>query len=237
MQKNNYILQELMEVSPYMANISKTNVYSVSPTYFNDLSEEIIKKIMLNKECAYNFPASTPYNIPENYFTSLPQLILQNVLNHHQSGDVIEEMEAISPLLNTISKKQVYSIPPDFFDKVQIPFREMRKHETKVVSANKWSIFLKLSAAAVVTSLLAIGVYTITGRDTITARGRNTKNVVKSLSSEEIVNFLKKHSFENVTSASEEESKHEDEIKSFLKDISDVDIQRFLKQTGELNEM
>ena len=82
MGKNDYILQELMEISACMANISKTNVYSVSPTYFDDLSEEITRKIMLNKERAYNFPpASTPYVIPENYFTNLPGLIFQNVLS------------------------------------------------------------------------------------------------------------------------------------------------------------
>lgn len=237
MEKNNYILQELMEISPYMTGISKDNVYSVPPAYFDNLDEEIIKKLMLNKERAYNFPASTPYEIPENYFTSLPELILQNCVNRKQLDSVVEEMEAIAPLLNTISKKQIYSIPPGFFDKMQIPFPEVRKHETKVVSVNKWKIFLRLSAAAVVTSLLAIGVFTITGRDSITLRSRNARNVVKSLSSEEIVNFLKKPSFENVTSASEEDSKHEDEIKSSLKDISDVDIQRFLKQTGELDEM
>lgn len=237
MEKNNYILQELMEISPYMARISKTNVYSVSPTYFDDLSEEIIKKVMLNKERAYNFPTSTPYDIPESYFTSLPELILKTVLNHQQSGSIIEEMEAISPLLNIISKKQIYSIPPDFFDKMPVSFHEMRKRQTKVVSVNKWKVFLRLSAAAVVTSLLAIGVFTITGRDPITSRSRSARSVVKSLSSEDIVNFLKKHSFENVTSASDEDFKHEEQIKSSLKDISDIDIQRYLKQTGESDEM
>ena len=238
MEKNDYILQELMEISDYMTNISKTNVYSVSPTYFNDLSEEIIRKIMLNKERAYNFPpAFTPYVIPEDYFTNLPGLILQNVVNHQQLNGVIEEMEAIAPLLNTIDKKQLYSIPPDFFDKMQIPFSAMRKRETKVVSVNKWKIILKLSAAAVVTSLLAIGVYTITGRDLTTIRNRNARNEVKNLSNEEIVNFLKNSSFENITSTSQEKSKHETAIKSSLKKISDGEIQRFLKETGESDEI
>ena len=238
MEKNDYILQELMEISDYMTNISKTNVYSVSPTYFDDLSEEITRKIMLNKERAYNFPpASNPYVIPEDYFTNLPGLIFQNVVNHHQLNGVIKEMEAIAPLLNTIDKKQLYSIPPDFFDKMQIPFPEMRKRETKVVSGNKWKILLRLSAAAVVTSLLAIGVYTITGREFNTTRNRNARNEVKNLSNEEIVNFLKNNSSENFTSAFGEKSKHQNAIKSSLKKISDTEIQRFLKETGESDEI
>ena len=238
MEKNDYILQELMEISDYMTNISKTNVYSVSPNYFDDLSEEITRKIMLNKERAYNFPpASTPYVIPEDYFTNLPGLILQNVVNHQQLNGVIEEMEAIAPLLNTIDKKQLYSIPPDFFDKMQIPFPKMRKRETKVVSGNKWKILLRISAAAVVTSLLAIGVYTITGRDFTTTRNRNARNEVKNLSNEEILNFLKNHSSENITSVYKETSKHVNAIKSSLKEISDTEIQRFLKETGESDEI
>ncbi|HEX8279435.1 MAG TPA: hypothetical protein VF540_12100 [Segetibacter sp.] len=238
MEKNDYILQELMEISDYMTNISKTNVYSVSPNYFDDLSEEITRKIMLNKERAYNFPpASTPYVIPEDYFTNLPGLILQNVVNHQQLKGVIEEMEAIAPLLNTIDKKQLYSIPPDFFDKMQIPFPEMRKRETKVVSVNKRKILLRISAAAVVTSLLAIGVYTITGRDFTTTRNRNARNEVKNLSNEEILNFLKNHSSENITSVYKETSKHVNAIKSSLKEISDIEIQLFLKETGESDEI
>ncbi|HKG69847.1 MAG TPA: hypothetical protein VKA92_13330 [Segetibacter sp.] len=238
MEKNDYILQELMEISDYMTNISKTNVYSVSPTYFDDLSEEITRKIMLNKERAYNFPpASTPYVIPEDYFTNLPGLIFQNVVNHQQLNGVIEEMEAIAPLLNTIDKKQLYSIPPDFFDKMQIPLPEMRKRKTKVVSVNRWKIFLRISAAAVVTSLLAIGVYTITGREFNTTRNRNARNEVKNLSNEEIVNFLKNNSSENITSVYKETSKHVNAIKSSLKEISDTEIQRFLKETGESDEI
>src|SRR5215210_6601451 len=238
MEKNDYILQELMEISDYMTNISKTNVYSVSPTYFDDLSEEITRKIMLNKERAYNFPpASTPYVIPEDYFTNLPGLIFQHVVNHQQLNGVIEEMEAIAPLLNTIDKKQLYSIPPDFFDKMQIPLPEMRKRKTKVASVNRWKIFLRISAAAVVTSLLAIGVYTITGREFNTTRNRNARNEVKNLSNEEIVNFLKNNSSENITSVYKETSKHVNAIKSSLKEISDTEIQRFLKETGESDEI
>jgi len=113
----------------------------------------------------------------------------------------------------------------------------MRKRETKVVSVNKWKILLRISAAAVVTSLLAIGVYTITGREFSTTRNRNARNEVKNLSNEEIVNFLKNNSSENITSLYREKSKHANAIKSSLKEISDIEIQRFLKETGESDEI
>lgn len=227
------MLQELREIAPIMAQISNADVYSVSPGYFSNLSEEIIKRLKLYKEYADNLPSSTPYSIPEDYFANLSGLVLQKVLTYQQSPNgVVEEMETIAPLLNAINKKPVYSVPPGFFDKIEIPYTQVKKQKTKTVSI-RWSRFLRLSVAAAVTSILAIGVYTITGNNFTTSRNRNAKNVVKSLSKEEIVNFLKTTSSENVTSA----TKHENAVKGSLKNISDKEIHQFLKETGESDEI
>ncbi len=240
MNNQDYILQELRKMCPLIAKISKTNVYSVSSSYFNDLSEEIIERINFIKERAYNFPSSTPFNIPEDYFKDLSEVILHKIISpNNQFNEVIEETEKIAPLLNTISKKPVYSIPQGFFDKLQIPSVEIKKKKSKVLSINNWSTFLKFSAAAVFTSFLAIGVYTITGRDFITSsRNNNARNEVKNLSKEEILNFLKKSSsIENVTSTLKNTSKNENAIKSSLKKISDKEIQQFLEETAASDEI
>lgn len=132
MNSKNYIVQELKEICPFIAKISKTNVYSVSPSYFNDLCKEILNRIILIKERAYNFPSFAPFSIPEDYFQNLSEVILQKVISYHnQSNEVVEEMDGIAPLLNTISKKQVYSVPPDFFDKVEIPSVNIKKKALK----------------------------------------------------------------------------------------------------------
>ncbi len=75
MNNHNYISRELREVCPFIAKISKTNVYSVSSSYFDDLSEEIIERINFIKERAYNFPSSIPFSIPEDYFENLSEVI------------------------------------------------------------------------------------------------------------------------------------------------------------------
>src|SRR5215212_6816430 len=105
MENKNYIFLELWEISPVIAKISKMNVYSVPASYFNSLSEEIINEINLYKERAYNFPSSTPFSIPEKYFENLSEVILQKVTMHRRSNEVVEEMEELAPLLNTISRK------------------------------------------------------------------------------------------------------------------------------------
>lgn len=235
MKNKNYIYQELKEISPLILQIRKTNVYSVSEFYFNDLSGEIIKKINLAKELHSHLSPLIPYSIPKGYFEGLPHLILQRVYQNSEPvpSDVFEEMEEIAPILNTISKKPVQSIPPNFFSSVKMPAGI--KPEAKVVPISKRPKFSRLFAAAVITSFLAIGLYTITGKDFITFRSNNNaKSEVKTLSKEEIVSFLKTSpSSENITSAMHHTCRNENAIKSSLKEISDNEIQQFLQETGE----
>ena len=234
----NHILQELREICPFIAEINKTNVYSVSSTYFNNLSVEIEERINFIKERAYNLPAAAHFSIPENYFENLSDVILQKVATTHKRlNEVIMELERIAPLLNTIDKNPVYSIPDDFFNSVKIPFGRIKEKKAKIISINNWPRLLKFSAAAVITSFLAIGLYTITGKDFITRETNHAKNAVKNLSREEIVNYLKNHSSsENVTSVTRR-SKNANAIKSSLKKLSAKEIQQFLKETGESDEI
>ncbi|WP_157580333.1 hypothetical protein [Segetibacter koreensis] len=238
MKNENNIVEELKTISPLIMNINRNGPYSVPPSYFNNLSINILKRI--HKERAY-FGSVTPYSIPANYFNDLPQIILKNALSEAKKvDDVFAELENISPLLNTISKKPVHTIPANFFDKIQSPVLDSQKQEVKVVVLKKRSRFFRIAAAAVIIPFLAIGLYTLTGRDFLLVRGNNSnaKNKVKSLSKEEIINYLKNNSLiENASSTSQNTSINNTEIKSSLKRISDKEIKQFLKETGESDEI
>ncbi len=239
MKNLNNIIEELKKISPLIMKIEKTEVYSVPLSYFNNLSAEIINKINSNKECAYYFGTFTPYSIPGDYFINLPEILLQKVLtNPEKSSGIYKEMEALAPLLNTISKKPVYSVPVNFFDTIQMPAVESQKEVAKIVLIKKRSKRFRLAAAAIIIPLLAIGLYTLTGKESIRSNNSNAKNEVKNLSKEEIVNFLKKTtSIENASSASQKTSINDNEFKSSLKQLSDKEIHQFLKETGESDEI
>lgn len=236
MKNKNIIFEELKEISPLMVQISKSNVYSVSSSYFNEFFVNIIKKIRLIEELYNQAAPAAPYYIPANYFTNLPQVIVDKISSGQKlSDEVFEEIQAIAPVLNTISKKPVYTVPADFFEKVQMPVMEVEKQEAKVVSISKWPKVFKFSAAAVIILFSGIGLYTITTKNNISlAFGSNARNKVKNLSKEEIVNFLKFNiPAENVTTVSRYKLKNDNAIKSSLKRISDKEIEQFLKETGE----
>ena len=236
MKNKNIIFEELKEISPLMVQIKNTNVYSVSPSYFDKLSLEVIKKIRLTEELYNKSAPVTPYGIPANYFKNLPEAIFDKVLsNQKHSSEVFEETEAIAPLLNTIRKKSVYTGPADFFQNMQIPVLEVKEQKAKVVPIYNWPKLFKFSAAAVVILFSGVGLYTITSKNNLSLTfGNNARNKVKNLSKEEIVNFLKSNiPDENVTSVSRYKLKNENAIKSSLKQISDKEIQQFLTETEE----
>lgn len=236
MKNKNIIFEELKEISPLMVQIENTNVYSVSASYFNKFSQKVIKKIRLTEELYNTSAPAAPYRIPANYFKNLPETIFNKILSTQKHPtEVFEETEAIAPILNTISKKPVYTVPADFFENIQMPVIEVKKQEAKVVSINNWPKLFKFSAAAVVILFSGIGLYTITSKNNLSfAFGNNARNKIKNLSREEIVNFLKSNiPAENVTSVSRYKLKNENAIKSSLKQISDKEIQQFLKETGE----
>jgi len=132
----------------------------------------------------------------------------------------------------------VYSVPADFFNGVQIPLVALEKQKAKIVSIKKRSNRLKIAAAAVIIPFLAIGLYNLTGREYIKGGNSNAKNEVKNLSNEEIVNFLKKNTqVEDGSSTSQNSSINGRELRSSLKKISDKEIQQFLTETGESDEI
>jgi len=116
MENYNYIHEELKGICPFLIKIGRAEVYSVPSSYFDKLSLDIFSRINLNKERAYFSGTAATYSVPENYFDTLSQIILKKVVAEEKKTDeVFEETETIAPLLNTISKNPVYSVPSGFF--------------------------------------------------------------------------------------------------------------------------
>src|SRR5687767_9340881 len=78
------IYNELKEVSPFLAEVEKTNVFSVPGDYFLTLDKQILQRIKASgsegkKE--FTLPASEHFfsDIPEGYFGRLPDIILKRI--------------------------------------------------------------------------------------------------------------------------------------------------------------
>lgn len=242
MENKTYILQELIDSCPSIAQLDKTNVYSVYHSYFNDLSSIIISKIKSEQEPVYYFSAVTPYKVRDNYFTNLPEEILGKALGQHEyKNEVAEELETIAPLLNKISKKPIFNVPAGYFEKEPVPYQKTTKVAAKVVSLNVTGKKLfRYLGAAVITALLAVGAYLIAGKESLNSQAKSNSEMaeIKKLSEQEILDFLKTNSFAgNATSAAYNTTAKENDIKSSLRQMSDKEIQQFLQENGEIDEI
>lgn len=239
MKNKNIIFNELKEICPLIVQINKINPYSLPAVYFSDLSNRIIEKIKFQSELDNASSLKMTFAVPKDYFENLPAQLLKKIYVNEEVSEVFKETELVAPLLNTISKNNLYSVPEGFFKEAH-NLSAYKNPETKVVSINRRAKFTRLFAAAIVTSVLAAGLFYVTGKDAQNDTGENNNPLsdVRNLSKEEIVDFLKtSSSVENITSALQKSSNHENSIKSSLKKISDKEIQQFLKETGEADDI
>ena len=239
MKNTNYILEELNIISPLISKIEKKDTYSVPLAYFEDLPEKIFNRITMDKQRA-GFPGtSASFSIPENYFKNLPELILHRLgLESGEHNDVYIELQEIAPLLNTISKQPVLRTPPNYFEKIIIDTKQSTS-KGKVKSMSKNVQFAKIAAAAVIIPFIAIGIYNITTNEFkgVRSNNSNARNAVKNLSREEIISFLKNENHSQDGKSTSPNTVKNNRIKRSLKQISDKEIQEFLKETGETDEI
>jgi len=159
MASSEHILNEIKEISPLLADMIRTNPYTLPQGYFEGLPDAIFKKIA---EEPVKLPAAAvTYRVPANYFENLPDLILSNI---QKSGEIQEELEAVAPLLNTISKAQVFSLPDGYFEKLQprIYNNSVAQEQAKLVKFRNYGRWIQYAAAAMVTGILITGAFFFT---------------------------------------------------------------------------
>src|SRR4051812_31320219 len=104
------IYDELKELSSFLAEMEKTNVFSVPGNYFSTLDEQILQRIKApdlpadgEKTRPFILPAPEPHfsDIPEGYFDSLPDIILKKIKSL-EIDNASEELKQLSPMLYAV---------------------------------------------------------------------------------------------------------------------------------------
>ncbi len=79
-----------------------------------EISNNILIELQeLSPVLASSYPLPVPYKVPEDYFGQLPSVILTTV--KAGSENAADELQALSPLLSSISKKTPYHLPDNYF--------------------------------------------------------------------------------------------------------------------------
>ena len=122
------------------------NPYSVPFEYFEGLPNSILNRVTSK---------SFTYSTPPDYFENLSTQVLKKINTVNEHNNIFVELEAISPLLNSLNKTNVYTLPTDYFETNTINLVDRKI--TPVKKINTSFRFTKIIAAAVVMGFIAIG--------------------------------------------------------------------------------
>ncbi|HMO62013.1 MAG TPA: hypothetical protein PKC39_07180 [Ferruginibacter sp.] len=208
MEQHTDIQTELAQLSPLLAALPKTSVFTVSEGYFESIALTVLAGINENQSTITVENAAT---VPPGYFDQLASNILEKIKLQQSTAD---ELQQLSPLLAAVPKQNLQSVPENYFE--QLPQSILQQTGTagaKIIPIKKRPALFRYAAAAVVTGLLALGVYkyasipvnpaanNIATLDPIIEKGRSMSDAefeqaLKNVSSDAVAQYLLLHGSE-----------------------------------------
>ncbi len=184
------ILQELNSISPLLAGMAKTNVFSVPEGYFDTLSINIFKRLNSNTDIKLD-----KLTVPEGYFENLSTSILNKIKELNESA--ADELRKLSPMLYSIQNENVFEVPAGYFRNLEndILDKVITKPQTKVVELKRRDSIWKYAAAAVVTCVIGLSSLMMFNTQQSTQANKTSTAInaaVANLSDEEIIKYLEK---------------------------------------------
>jgi hypothetical protein len=228
MENSVEIIGELRQISPFLAENRPGMPYAVPAGYFDAFPPQILGTVVEQVPVLNGIPASS-FQAPEGYFESLAGNLLQKIRRQEADGGLMED----TPLLNSISKQNVFSVPAGYFEKaVVVP----EKQKAKLVTlARKWTQY---AAAAVIAGILVTTAFLVTD----TTREPEYKKYERldlpteldKMSENELVNYLVTPELPaNVTASNNDvitavkdniQSLSDEELNQYLKENTDTDL-------------
>lgn len=141
---DNHIENELTPLAPGLAAAGRQMPYGLPEGYFDNFAGTMLLRV---KE------QDAP-GVPGGYFDHFAADMLKKV----RGNEVKEELEAISPLLNTLSKTMPYSLPKGYFEQWKpMLSAETKPQPAKVISLKSGLNWKHWAAAAAVVLTLGLG--------------------------------------------------------------------------------
>jgi len=160
------IIQELNDLGSSLATTPAQNFYSVPEGYFEAFAGAVLSKVNAENEGSFlsELPKANPYKVPVGYFDGFAESMLNVVRNHPDYLNSQEELESISPLLTSLKKEPVFSVPKDYFENFTVAVNH--KQPAKVVGMFSRKL-MRYAAAAIITGvIITAGLLIKNGRKT-----------------------------------------------------------------------
>lgn len=230
MKEDTNILAELLEVAPALATIDKAMPYAVPASYFNHLHQDVLAQIG-----ADDLPKTTlPYTLPQGYFNTLGGNVLAAIAKETSNeNEVVAELETIAPLLNTIDKSVVYTVPAAYFATFN-PVTATETTQVKLVSMATFRRKLLYIAAACIIGLIAVSAFIFTNKtekiDYAAYKKIDVNSTINTISNEELLNYLENvNSITNSNSLTTIDVKLPD-IQDNIETIPEEELKQYLKE-------
>jgi len=222
MHKSETILGELKEVAPILITLNE-NVYTLPDGYLNGFLAALMVNISLQSLRA---ESTSTYQVPDGYFENFSVSIIEKLVQENHS--CVEELAEIAPLLNSISKKEVYSVPEGFFNDVAIGIPSVKKMPGKLISLGIAPRLFSYAAAAVIAIVLVTGAVFYPAN----SHSLDLSKELNKVSDTELNNYLETaHAIsflEEPTNLSQEVPN----IQENLKSLNDQELQQYLDENA-----
>lgn len=243
MERKQDILLEMLEISPFLAEIPILSPFQEPEGYFVTLSEEVLDKIRIEYLLGDRIPNN--YQTPDDYFENFALKVVSKInavsfLDH----EVHTELSVIAPLLNNINKQEIYTVPTGYFEQSNFTaVAQNIKKEAKIFTllvARRW---LQYAAAAIVGGILIMGAFLYTDNknylDFESQEKLSISTELKKISEGELELFINNPE-QTVSNAVSNPSTSEAgliEIKNNIKQVTDAELTQYLKENAEPFEM
>lgn len=232
MQKKDNILNELQQFAPIVSAVSNQIPYTIPTGYFDSLAANIIEHCNTFKIIV---KTANPYEVPEDYFSNLDAKTLLHVKESEiksQRNEILWELSEIAPLLNSIQKQNVYTIPENYFksispyERTAAPERESASVITFGRKMRSWVTYA--AAASVLVFFSSISYLFIDHHMKSVDKSPTIEQRLADLNDDEIINYLKYDSQPDDINLNSIEQ--DPDINHLLINTSDEEIQKYLNE-------
>jgi len=240
---NKDIIQELNDLGSSLAKITVPNPYSVPEGYFEAFADRVLSLLRDDESWLYGLPKETPYQVPAGYFDGLEERIMEMVRTHPDYQTSEEELEEISPLLSSLNKRPVYSVPGGYFENFSVAAAENSTDGRVVgITSHKW---FRYAAAAVVTGVIALAAFFIYNNNKEDANAANrtlakfekeVKKIDDVKRTETLIDFMDA-GLNQEALATNRKAMKTDDVQKLLQDVSVDELKDFNEQSKDIEDV
>lgn len=232
MPKKDNILSELQQFAPIVSGVRNQMPYRIPIGYFDSLAANILEHCSTFKIVVKTVD---PYEVPKDYFNNLTEKILLHVKDSNvkiQRNEIIWELSEVAPLLSSIEKQNVYTIPENYFTKISPDERifAQEKESVSVISlGSKMRSWITYAAAAsILVFFSSISYLFINHHMKFVDKSPTIEQRLADLNDDEIINYLKYDSQPDDININSIEQ--DPDINHLLINTSDEEIQKYLNE-------